>query len=63
MQATLQFERGTVQVEFPIGAIGPPVTGGDTMMQGGGMTQMKPRQALHISGGAVAPGRRAGRGA
>jgi periplasmic copper chaperone A len=47
VDATLQFEKaGTVQVEFPIAAIGAPVpgaaTGGDTMMQGGGMMQMKP---------------------
>jgi copper(I)-binding protein len=47
--ATLQFEKaGTVQVEFPIAAIGAPApgaaTGGGTMMQGGGMMQMKPQR-------------------
>lgn len=46
--ATLQFEKaGTVQVEFPIAAIGAPApgaaTGGGTMMQGGSMMQMKPQ--------------------
>ncbi len=45
--ATLQFEKaGTVQVEFPIAAIGAPAPGaaaGGTMMQGGGMMQMKPQ--------------------
>src|SRR5262249_47758209 len=45
--ATLQFEKaGTVQVEFPIAAIGAPApgaaAGGGTMMQGGSMMQMKP---------------------
>jgi periplasmic copper chaperone A len=45
--ATLQFEKaGTVQVEFPIAAIGAPApgaaTGGGSMMHGGSMMQMKP---------------------
>jgi copper(I)-binding protein len=47
--ATLRFEKaGTVQVEFPIAAIGAPApgtaAGGGTMMQGGGMMQMKPQR-------------------
>jgi copper(I)-binding protein len=46
--ATLQFEKaGPVQVEFPIAAIGAPAPGaatGGTMMQGGGMMQMKPHR-------------------
>jgi len=46
--ATLQFEKaGTVQVEFPIAAIGArapgAAAGGGTMMQGGSMMQMKPQ--------------------
>ena len=45
--AKLQFEKaGTVQVELPIAAIGAPApgaaAGGGTMMQDGGMMQMKP---------------------
>jgi copper(I)-binding protein len=48
--ATLQFEKaGTVQVEFPIAAIGAPApgaaTGGGTMMQGGSMMQVKPQRS------------------
>jgi copper(I)-binding protein len=43
--ATLLFEKaGTVQVEFPIAAIGaaaPGATAGDSMTHGGGMMQMK----------------------
>ena len=43
--ATLLFEKaGTVQVEFPIAAIGaaaPGAAAGDTMMHGGSMMQMK----------------------
>jgi copper(I)-binding protein len=43
--ATLLFEKaGTVQVEFPIAAIGaaaPGTAAGNTMMHGGGMMQMK----------------------
>jgi copper(I)-binding protein len=43
--ATLLFEKaGTVQVEFPIAAIGalaPGAAAGDSMMHGGGMMRMK----------------------
>jgi periplasmic copper chaperone A len=46
VEATLQFEKaGTVKVEFPIAAIGASApgaaAGGGTMMQEGGMIQMK----------------------
>jgi len=45
VEATLKFEKaGTVDVEFPIAAIGaamPGAAAGGTMMQGGGMMQMK----------------------
>ena len=45
VEATLQFEKaGTVEVEFPIAAIGAAApgapAGGSMMMQGGGMMQM-----------------------
>lgn len=48
VKATLKFEKaGTVDVEYPIAAIGaaaPGVpAGGGTMMQGGGMMQMSPK--------------------
>jgi periplasmic copper chaperone A len=48
VEAMFKFEKaGTVEVEFPIVAIGaaaPGVpAGGGTMMQGGGMMQMKPQ--------------------
>jgi periplasmic copper chaperone A len=43
VEATLQFDTaGTVKVEFPIAAIGASAPGGGgTMMQDGGMMQMK----------------------
>ena len=46
VEATFKFEKaGTVDVEFPIAAIGAAMpgapAGGGTMMQGGGMMQMK----------------------
>ena len=46
VEATLKFEKaGTVSVAYPIAAIGAAMpgapAGGGTMMQGGGMMQMK----------------------